>query len=164
MFSLDIYFDHFQFALIHGPNIPGSYGILLFTALEFTSITSHIYNLKLLFLWLCLFILSGIISSLISSGILGTYQPGEFIVHCLIILPFHTVHGVLKGRILKWFAIPLVDHVLSEFSSMTCPSWVAPHGMADSFTELDKAVVHVIRLASFLRLWFSVCLPSDGEG
>ena len=21
-------------------------------------------------------------------------------------LPFHTVHGVLKGRILKWFAIP----------------------------------------------------------
>ena len=28
-----------------------------------------------------------------------------------------------------------------------------------SFTELDKAVVHVIRLASFLRLWFNcVCL------
>ena len=27
---------------------------------------------------------------------------------------FHTVHGVLKARILKWFAIPLpVDHVLS---------------------------------------------------
>ena len=23
------------------------------------------------------------------------------------ILPFHTVHGVLKARILKWFAIPL---------------------------------------------------------
>ena len=23
-----------------------------------------------------------------------------------IILPFHTVHGVLKARILKWFAIP----------------------------------------------------------
>ena len=25
----------------------------------------------------------------------------------LTILPFHTVHGVLKARILKWFAIPL---------------------------------------------------------
>ena len=24
-------FDHFPFALIHGPNIPGSYAILLFT-------------------------------------------------------------------------------------------------------------------------------------
>ena len=23
-----------------------------------------------------------------------------------IVLPFHTVHGVLKAKILKWFAIP----------------------------------------------------------
>ena len=30
------------------------------------------------------------------------------------------------------------------------PSWVALHGMAHSFIELDKAVVHVIRLVSFL--------------
>ena len=29
---------------------------------------------------------------------------------------------------------------------MTCPSWVALHGMAHSFIELDKAVVHVISL------------------
>ena len=33
-----------QFALIHGPIIPGSYEILLFTALDFISITSHIRN------------------------------------------------------------------------------------------------------------------------
>ena len=51
-------------------------------------------------------ILSGVISPLISSSILGTYQPGEFIFQFPIFLPFHTVHGVLKGRILKWFAIP----------------------------------------------------------
>ena len=38
--------------------------------------------------------------------ILGTYWPGEFIFQCSIFLPFHTVNGVLKGRILKWFAIP----------------------------------------------------------
>ena len=57
-----------------------------------------------------------------------------------------------------------VDHSLSELSTMTCPSWVALHGMVHSFTELDKAVVHVIRLVSFRWLWFSVCLPSDGEG
>ena len=39
---------------------------------------------------------------------------------------------------------------LSELSTMTCLSWVALHGMACSFIELDKAVVHVIRLVSFL--------------
>ena len=36
---------------------------------------------------------------------------------------------------------------------MTRPSWVAPRAWL-SFIELDKAVVHVIRLTSF-------CLPSD---
>ena len=46
-------------------------------------------------------------------------------------LPFHTVHGVLKGRILKWFAVPFpVDHILSDLSTMIRPSWVAPHSMA----------------------------------
>ena len=43
-----------------------------------------------------------------------------------------------------------MDHILSELSTMTCPSWVALHSMAHSFIELDKAVVHVIRLVSFL--------------
>ena len=49
---------------------------------------------------------SGVISPLISSSLLGTYQPGEFIFQCPMSLLFHTVHGVLKARILKWFAIP----------------------------------------------------------
>ena len=57
--SCHLLFDHFQLALIHGPNVPGSYAILLFTALDFTSITSHIHNWVLFSLWLCLFILSG---------------------------------------------------------------------------------------------------------
>ena len=57
-----------------------------------------------------------------------------------------------------------VDHVLSELSTMTCPSLVALHGIAHSFIELDKAVVHVIISISFLWLWFPVCLPFDGEG
>ena len=42
---------------------------------------------------------------------------------------------------------------------MTHPSWVALHGMAHSFIELHKAVVHVIRLIRFLWLWFSFYLP-----
>ena len=92
--------------LIHGPNFPGSYAILLFTASDFASITSLIHNWVLFLLWFHPFILSGVIFPLISRGILGTYHPGEFIFHCPICLPFHTVHGVLKTRILKWFAIP----------------------------------------------------------
>ena len=31
MLTFHLLFDHFQFALVHGPNIPGSYAILLFT-------------------------------------------------------------------------------------------------------------------------------------
>ena len=114
------------------------------------------------FWWLHIFILSGVISSRISSSILGTYWPGEFLFQCPIFLPSH---GVLKARILKCFAIPFSSGpVLSELSTMTSSSWVALHCMALSLIELDKAVVHVIRLVSFLWLWFSVCLPSDGEG
>ena len=56
-----------------------------------------------------------------------------------------------------------VDHILSELSTMTRMSWLALHGMAHSFIELDKAVVHVFRLVSFLWWWFAVCLPSDEE-
>ena len=61
-----------------------------------------------------------------------------------IILPFHTVHGVLKARILKWFAIPFSSgpHSISDLSTMTRPSWVAPRRWL-SFIELDKAVVLV---------------------
>ena len=104
--SCHLLFDRFQFTLIHGPNIPSSYAILLFTALNLVSITSPIHNWVLFLLWLGLLILFGVISPLISSSILGTYQPGEFIFQCPIFLPFHTVHGVLKARVLKWFAIP----------------------------------------------------------
>ena len=42
-----------------------------------------------------------------------------------------------------WSGLPFpspVDHVLSEFSTMTCLSWVPLHSMAHSFIELDKAM------------------------
>ena len=45
---------------------------------------------------------------------------------------------------------PPVDYILSELFTMTHPSWVALQGMAHIFIELDKAVVHVIRVVSFL--------------
>ena len=51
-----------------------------------------------------------------------------------------------------------MDPVLSELSTMTTLSLVALHGMAHSFIELYKAVVHVIRLVVFCDCGFhSVC-------
>ena len=164
-FTLAISFDHFQFALIHGPNFPGSYAILLFTASGLASITSHIHSWVLFLLWLCLFILCGVISPLISSSILDTYWPASSSFSALSFCLF--VLFMRFSRQEYWsglnFSSP-VDHVLSELSTMTCLSWVVLQGMAHSFIELDKAVVHVIRLVSFPWLWFSVCLSSDGEG
>ena len=51
-----------------------------------------------------------------------------------------------------------VDHILSELSTMTHTSWVALHDMTHNI-ELDKAVVCVVRLASFLWLWFQCVCP-----
>ena len=64
-----------------------------------------------------------------------------------------------------WSGLPFpspVDHILSDLSTMTRHlGW--PHMAWLSFSELDKAVVHVTRLACCLWLWFqSVCplMPS----
>ena len=76
--------------------------ILLFTASDLASITSHIHSWVLFLLWVHPFILSGVLSPLISSSLLGTKWPGEFLFQYPIIL-------VLKARILKWFAIPFAS-------------------------------------------------------
>ena len=60
-----------------------------------------------------------------------------------------------------WSGLPFpspVDHILSDLSTMTRPSWGAPQAWL-SFIELDKAVVRVIRLTSFLWLWFQCVCP-----
>ena len=98
--------DILSFVSTHGPNIPGSYAILLLTASNLASVTRPVDNWVLFLLWLHPFIVSRVISPLISSSILGTYCPGEFIFQCLLFLPFNTVHGVFNSRTLKWFAIP----------------------------------------------------------
>ena len=105
-----------------------------------------------------------LISPLISSSILVIYQHGEFIFQRLIFCLFILFMGLSRQEF--WSGLPLsslVDDILSELSTMTYPSWVALHCMAYSFIELDKAVVQVIISVSFLWLWFSVCLPADGE-
>ena len=153
--------DLVQFALIHETNIPGSYAILLSIASDLASITSHIHSWVLFLLWLCPFILSGVICPLISSSILGTYWPGEFLFQYPIILPFHTVHGFSRQE--HWSGLPFpfpVDHIYQNsppWLSTICLGW--PYRAWFSFIELDKAVVHVIRLTSFLWLWFQCVCP-----
>ena len=128
----------------------------------FTSITSHIHIWALFSLWLHLSILSGVISPLFSSGILGTYQPGEFIFQCPIFLLFILFMGFSRQE--YWNGLPFpspVDHILSDLSTMThCVGWPLMAWL--SFIELNKAVVPVIRLTSFLWLWL-VCLPSNAS-
>ena len=73
-----------------GPNIPGSYAILLFTASDFTSITSPIHNWVLFLLWLCPFILSGGISWLPTFA----FQPPEWKGHLLGVLVLEGLIGL----------------------------------------------------------------------
>ena len=117
--------------------------ILLFTASDLASITSHLHNWVLFLLWLPPFILSGVISPLISSSILGTYWPGEFLFQYLSFCLFILLVGFSWEE--YWSGLPFpspVDHILSDLSTMTRPSWVAPRVWL-SFIELDKAVVLV---------------------
>ena len=123
LYSIGLYFHHQSYPQL---------GVVFALALPFHSFWSYF--------------------STLSSSILGTYQPRDFIFQCHTFLLFHTVHGVLKAKILKWLPIPFSSgpRFVEEFSAMTHASWVALHSMAHIFTELDKDVVHVINLVSFL--------------
>ena len=116
-----------------------------------TLLPSRIHNWVLFLLWLGFFILFRVSSPLISSSILDSYQPGEFIfqfpIFCLFIL------FMVFSRQEYWSGLPFpspVDHVLSELSTVTCPSWVALPSMAHSFIELDK-------LWSMWSDWLNFC-------
>ena len=121
---------------------------MLFTASDFTPITSHIHSWALLSLWLCLFILSGVISSVFSSSILSTSQPGEFIFQHHIFLPFHTVHWILKASILKWFAI-------SFSSGLNSPPW--PVCLGWPYMTWLVVSLSYTRLWSMWSVWLVFC-------
>ena len=102
---------------------------------------------------------SGVISPVISSSILGTNRPGEFIFQCPIFLPFHA-EWVSQGKNTK-----VICHSFLQWTTFcqTSPPWSVhlgwPHVVWLSFTELDKAVVHVIRLTCFLWLLLQSLCP-----
>ena len=134
---------HFQFTLIHGPNIPGSFTILFFTALDFTSITSHIPNWVLV----CFGSISSFFLKLFPHWYPVAYwAPTDLGSSSFSVLSF-CLFILFMGfsRQEYWSGLPFpspVDHILSELSSMTHLSWVALHDMAHSFIELDKTAVH----------------------
>ena len=169
-------------------NIPGSYAILLFIGSDFTSITSHIHNWAMFLLWLSLFIPSGTVSLLFYSSILGTYQPGEFIFQCHISLSFHTVHGVLKARMLKLFAIPFssgwhfVRTLHHDLSVLGGHAWHGSYWVRQGcdpcshFASLSVTVVFILSAHWWMRLrglwklpdgrdslWGKLCLALVGR-
>ena len=84
---------------------------------------------------------------------------GSFSISILSFCLFILFMGFSKQE--YWSGLPFpspVDHILSDLSTMTHLSWVTPWVWL-SFTELDMAVVCVIRLASFLWLWFQCVCP-----
>ena len=149
--SCHLLFDHFQSALIHGPNIPGS---LQHCSLQHqTSLPSPVTSST----GRCFCF--GSISSVFLELFLH-WSPVAYRAPIDVRSSFFSVLSfclfILFMRFSKqeyWSGLPFpspVDHILSELFTMTCPSWVALHGIAHSFIELDKAVIRVISLVSFL--------------
>ena len=119
------------------------------------------HNWVLFLLWLHPFILSKVISPLISSSILGTNDLGV-----PLSVSYHFAFSYCSwGSQVK--NTEVVCHSLLQWTTLcqTSPPWPVRLGWPQThgFIELDKAVVCVIRLASCLWLWFqSVCplMPS----
>ena len=97
-----------------------------------------------------------------SSFWMGTYRPGEFIFQCPIFLPFHTVHRVLKARILRWLVSPFsngphsfkpLHHNPSIFGG---PTW---HGLVSSVWSdwlFSMYMISFIFLENFLWTYWSI--------
>ena len=123
-------------------NITDSYAVLFFIASDFTFITRHIHSWASFPLWPSHFMLSGAISicpPLFPSSTLDTFWPVGLLFCVISFCLFMLSMGFLWQEYWRDLPFPpLVDHVLSELSTLSRPSWVALHGMAPSFTELCK--------------------------
>ena len=96
----------------------------------------------------------GVVSSstrlFITSGAISPLWP-EFTFQCHIFCLFILFMGFSKQEWRSGLPFPSpVNHGLSELSTMTHPSWVTLHSMAHNFVELNKVVIHVIGVVSFL--------------
>ena len=155
MFTLDI-------SCLTTSNLPWFMDLIFqvprqYCSLQHQTCLYHQSHPQLFLLWLHPFILSGVISSLISSSILGTYWPGENLFLYPIILPFHTVHGVLKARILKWLAIPFSSgpHSLKPLHHDP-PFLGCPTGMA-WFHWVRQGLINLSIPKTILMMYFEKC-------
>ena len=64
---------------------------------------------------------------------------------------------VVCHSLLQWIIFCLNSPRWPICLGWPCTAWLI-------VSLLDKAVIHEMRLVNFLWLWFSVYLPSDGEG
>ena len=154
--SCYLLFDYFRFALIHGPSIPGSYVILFFT----TPITTHIHNWVFCCCCCCCFVFFcfGSVSSIFLELYLHSspYHIGHLLtwgVHLSVsyLFAFSYYSWGSQGK-----STEVVCHSLLQWTTF-CQNFpprpihlCGPIGIAHSFIELDKAVVHEISLISFL--------------
>ena len=117
-------FDRFQFAFIHGPNIPGSYAELSFTLLDFTSSAGcHFHFVSASSFSLELFVYSSPVTYCVPTDLeISSFSVISF---CLFILFI----GFSRLEYEVFFPFPSpVDHILSELSTMTCSSWLVLQG------------------------------------
>ena len=150
MLTVDVHcchllFDHFQFALIRGPNIPGSYAycsLRLWTLLSppDTSTTERCFR----FGPFASFFHGASNCPLLYPRYIGHLPAWGAYLLVSSLFAFSYSFGVLLARIL-WSGLPFpspVDHVLSVLFALTRPSWVALHSMTLSFTELHRPLHH----------------------
>ena len=147
-------------------NLPWFMGLIFQVPEKYCSVQHHTYfrhkshpQVGVVLLWLCLFIVSGVISPLIStvysfSPIVAYWAPTDLGNSLFIVLSFSIFvlfMGFLKASILKWFAIPFSNGQRFVRTLHYDPFILDGHTWhGHSFIGLDKAVVHVIRLVSFL--------------
>ena len=89
---------------------------------------------------------------------------GVFIFQCHVLCLLILLMGFLRQEC--WSSLPFpspMDHVLSDLSTLTRPSWVVLHVMARSFIKLHKAVIHMIILFR-MKPTHSQTLPKNWNG
>ena len=137
---------------------PGSCAILFFTASDLTSITSHIHIWVLFLLWLHPFFLELFLHwSPVAYWALTNLGSALSVSYHFA---FSYCSWGSQGKNTE-----MVCHPLLQWTTFcqTSPPWPIhlgwPHTAWLSFIELDKAMVCVIRLTSFLWLWFQCVCP-----
>ena len=93
------------------------------------------------------------------------WAPPDLWSSSLSVIPFYLFILFMEfSRQECWCGLPYPSPGDQVLTILSISIWVDIHGMGHNFISLHNAVIHVIILVSFLWLWFSFCLPSDGWG